>query len=309
MLTADELDGLPRRTEVDARRAGLPPRRLDRPVELQPPFVIADGQVPPVYTWHASEAPRSSTAVPRPEPVLRVSPDPPAPPPGGHGWSPTPSTPPAWSRETSWWPLTPDPSWTPLFLVAGAGRGRYRQPDQPLGHREPRARATCVIAAAAPTHHPTPDGAPGDRRRLRRAPCESRSTSQCRLVHETVARPRFIGSGARRIGRSSSAQTRSAVRTSGGSVRTVSARQHRSPRDRARPPPREHHAPASSASSAVRRTPCPSAPAVSGPSAPGLEVATTSSASATSLFAPRADPQECHPSRSGGPARSTRWSS
>lgn len=52
-----------------------------------------------------------------------------------------------------------------------------------------------------------------------------------------------------RTGRSRSAHARSAVRTSAGSLRTVSARQHRSPSDRLVPPSSERIAPANSASS------------------------------------------------------------
>ena len=55
------------------------------------------------------------------------------------------------------------------------------------------------------------------------------------------------------IGRSRSAHARSAVSTSAGTLRTVSARQHRSPRDSARPPGSERNAPASSASVRVQR--------------------------------------------------------
>jgi hypothetical protein len=50
------------------------------------------------------------------------------------------------------------------------------------------------------------------------------------------------------IGRSSSAHARSAVSTSGGSLRTVRARQQRSPRESERPPGNERMAPANSAS-------------------------------------------------------------
>src|SRR5665647_2484813 len=53
------------------------------------------------------------------------------------------------------------------------------------------------------------------------------------------------------MGRSSSAHARSAVSTSAGTLRTVSARQQRSPNDNAPPPPRERSAPASSASAAL----------------------------------------------------------
>jgi len=51
-----------------------------------------------------------------------------------------------------------------------------------------------------------------------------------------------------RIGRSSTAHARSAVSTSGGSLRIVRARQQRSPRESERPPDNERMAPASSAS-------------------------------------------------------------
>lgn len=51
-----------------------------------------------------------------------------------------------------------------------------------------------------------------------------------------------------RMGRSSLAHARSAVRTSAGSLRTVNARQHRPPSERFLPPPSDRIAPASSAS-------------------------------------------------------------
>ena len=63
------------------------------------------------------------------------------------------------------------------------------------------------------------------------------------------------------MGRSSSTQARSAVSTSAGLLRTVRARQQRSPRDRARAPSIERIAPASSASMAVSgSTVTPAAP-------------------------------------------------
>jgi len=51
-----------------------------------------------------------------------------------------------------------------------------------------------------------------------------------------------------RIGRSRSVHARSAVRTSGGVLRNVRARQHRSPSDNTRPPAKDRMAPANSAS-------------------------------------------------------------
>ena len=53
------------------------------------------------------------------------------------------------------------------------------------------------------------------------------------------------------MGRPRSAHARSAVSTSAGTLRTVSARQHRSPSESARPPGKERIAPASSASAAL----------------------------------------------------------
>lgn len=55
-----------------------------------------------------------------------------------------------------------------------------------------------------------------------------------------------------RIGRSTSAHARSAVSTSAGTLRTVKAKQQRSPSGSARPPSRARMAPANSASSARR---------------------------------------------------------
>ena len=53
------------------------------------------------------------------------------------------------------------------------------------------------------------------------------------------------------MGRSSWDHAPAAVRTSGGVLRTVKARQQRSPNDNRRPPARDRIAPASSASASV----------------------------------------------------------
>jgi len=81
-----------------------------------------------------------------------------------------------------------------------------------------------------------------------------------------------------RIGRSSSAHARSAVSTSGGSLRTVRARQQRSPRESERPPDNERMAPASSAS-------CSSTGAIVTPAAArSSRTRTTSISASTSLL-------------------------
>lgn len=80
--------------------------------------------------------------------------------------------------------------------------------------------------------------------------CETRPLLQgSRLTAWELSRAGILYRSSRtRIGRSRSVHARSAVRTSGGVLRNVRARQQRSPNDNTRPPAKDRMAPANSAS-------------------------------------------------------------
>lgn len=158
MLTADELDaylGAPRamRDELASRRADW----IDL-FELQPPFVIADGQVPPVYTWARKRGAPVVDSGAAAGTVLR-------------GISGSAGTATGRARVVTdpfdaaglepgdiLVAANTDPSWTPLFLVAGAV---VVDTGSQISHSVIVSRELglpCVIAAAGATTT-IPDGA------------------------------------------------------------------------------------------------------------------------------------------------------
>lgn len=93
---------------------------------------------------------------------------------------------------------------------------------------------------------------PGRTRDRAREPTAALAVSRAPAAARHRRGDRSATGALERAGRSSSARSRSAVSTSAGTLRTASARQHRSPNDSVRPPRSERLAPANSSSCSGR---------------------------------------------------------